>query len=267
MQHVLQESVRNYCKSSDFQRFGISKKHMLYSDEVGVVYCEVPKVACTSWKKVLHLFNGEVKSISEFKVKEDAHKLKIPNFARMKRRQIEWRLAHYYAFMFIRHPFERIVSAYRNKFSDPEDSYYQKLIGSVILRKYRPDLTEEEYRLGKTVKFQEFIHYILDQYELTGLENFDPHWQVIVKLCNPCKIKYNFIGRMENLLEDADFIMSSVGFNISHFPVYGRDRYKDNIGELVNMYFAQIPNEWIKSLYNIYEPDFHAFNYSIHDIS
>jgi len=36
--------------------------NMIYSDEVGVVYCYVPKVACTNWKRVfqvrLFLFNS-----------------------------------------------------------------------------------------------------------------------------------------------------------------------------------------------------------------
>lgn len=263
VQHTLQESIRNFCKDSDFQRFGITAKQLLFSDKVGVVYCEVPKVACTSWKKVLHLFNGKVKSIADFKNREDVHEIKVPNLTRFhkKRRSIQWRLSHYYAFMFIRHPFKRIVSAYRNKLSDPNEPYYQKLVGSIILRKYREGLSEKEYKAGKTVTFLEFIKYILDSYQEKGLAAFDPHWQVIVSLCNPCKIKYNFIGRMENLLEDADFILNSVGFNISSFPVNGKDRYKKNIDDLMEEYFTKMPKTWIKSLYKIYEPDFLAFGY------
>lgn len=268
MQHAIQRSIRDFCKESDFQRFGITEKQFLYSDKAGVVYCSVPKVACTSWKKVLHLFNGKVKSIDEFKRREEAHEIKIPDFTRFlrKRRIMEWKINHYYTFMFVRHPFERIVSAYRNKLSDPDSTYYQKSIGSIILRKYREGLSPEEYTAGRSVTFVEFINFILDQYKEKGLAYFDPHWQLIVKLCNPCRTKYNFVGKMENLLEDADFILNSVGYNISDFPVYGKDRYQQNINELMETHFAEIPETWIAKLYKIYEPDFLAFNYSVPEI-
>ena len=61
---------------------------------------------------------------------------------------IEFRVRHFFKFVFVRHPFVRLVSAYRNKLSD-NNPWFERTYGSRILRYTRPNLTEKVYTMGK----------------------------------------------------------------------------------------------------------------------
>ena len=55
----------------------------------------------------------------------------------------------------MRHPFERVLSAYRNKLQDPYNALYQRAYGSQVLRMFRKNLTDAEYKVGQNVTFPE----------------------------------------------------------------------------------------------------------------
>ena len=58
------------------------------------------------------------------------------------------KLSNYYAFFFVKHPYERLVSAWRNKFNDHDVSMYAAWYKRNILREFRKNLTHNEYRFG-----------------------------------------------------------------------------------------------------------------------
>ena len=49
--------------------------------------------------------------------------------SRLRSSAIRYRLRNYFKFMFVRNPFERIVSAYENKLVEPINEYFQLGIG------------------------------------------------------------------------------------------------------------------------------------------
>lgn len=261
-----QRILREYCRNStDLQTVhrNVSKAHMLYSDNVGLVYCYVPKVACTNWKRLLRVFNGKSKDPLDTGGKERVHKLGYPSFYKLNNSEgIEWRKNVYYSFMFVRHPFERVLSAYRNKLQDPYNPQYRRVYGSKILRYFRRGLTKEEYKSGLNVTFEEFVDYIILTYEKFGARALNEHWQIMHNLCTPCSMKYNFIGKMETLLEDAEEVLSQIGWNDKvNFPANATDKYKERTNAIMKEYYGQVSRESIDRLYEIYRPDFLAFGY------
>ena len=73
----------------------------------------------------------------------EAHKLDV--FKRLDsytEEEIRYRLDHYLKFMFVRQPFERALSAYRDKVN-PGNKYFQEVYGRKIVRMYRLNATEE----------------------------------------------------------------------------------------------------------------------------
>ena len=66
---------------------------------------------------------------------------------------------------------------------------------------------------GKNVTFREFVDFVVHQYDKKGGsgENFDEHWQIVHTLCQPCRMKYNYIGKMETLVEDAEQVLKEIG--------------------------------------------------------
>jgi len=58
------------------------------------------------------------------------------------------------------------------------------------------------------VTFLEFVQYVIR--EKYSKKRRDIHWMPQYKHCNPCLIKYDFIGRYETLEEDAKHVLAKV---------------------------------------------------------
>lgn len=240
--------------------------NFLYSDLQGIIYSYVPKAACTNWKRMLQVFDGNILHPLEISDKRLVHRLKYSHLNRLPRYEREWRRNLYYSFTFVRDPLERLLSVYRNKFLDPYSPTFQKRYGSQILKLFRTNLTAAQYTAGKDISFKEFIEYLIIIYDTKGYKYFDEHWQIMNKLCQPCTIKYNYIGKMETLLEDANQVLKEINlFDKVKFPANATDKYKLEVRTLMKKYYGTLTKKSINKLYQIYEDDFLAFGYKVPD--
>ena len=65
--------------------------------------------------------------------------------------------------MLVRNPFDRVVSAWKDKFAPVEGrKYYHDTYGKTIVRKYRDKPSAESLKTGSDVKFEEFFRYVVD---------------------------------------------------------------------------------------------------------
>ena len=103
--------------------------------------------------------------------------------------------------MVVTHPLERIVSAYVDKLKSGSDIPWQRHLGKVILTALQKDLPPKQIASGKGVLFQEFIWYIITYDYKNG------HWAPIQELCQPCKIDYDKVVKLETFKEDASEIV------------------------------------------------------------
>ena len=191
------------------------------------------------------------------------HTIHYPHLAGLSGEERKWRKNSYFSFLFVRHPFVRLFSAYRNKLLDPHVRYFREEFGSAILRMFRTGLSQKEYASGKNVSFIEFINYIIALHDAKKTGRFNEHWQLINTICSPCMMKYNYIGKMETLEEDAEAILKQLGVGDKiKFPSHDGS-YKHKTEDIVKSYYAQIPEAKIKRLYEVYKEDFMAFGYNI----
>lgn len=237
-------------------------KHLIVDDRHGLLYCYVPKVACTNWKRVLMVLTGDSQRDPLQIPANEAH---IPGTLRTlseySTSEINQRLRTYLKFVFVREPFERLVSAYRNKFTRSYNTAFHKRYGTKIIQRHRAEASPEALERGDDVSFSEFVRYLVDpgtQHE----EPFNEHWERVHSLCHPCLIHYNILGKYETLQQDSSYVLKLAGVDSEvTFPSSATSTH--TTADMVASYFKDISSAYQKKLYNLYKMDFLLFNYSM----
>ena len=88
------------------------------------------QVACTNWKRVLSQANGAPVNLDVHS--ERAYRY-MDLFSRLSPAAKQRVLGNYFKFIFVRHPFERLVSAHHDKLVDGE---YVQYTGLYIVRNF-----------------------------------------------------------------------------------------------------------------------------------
>lgn len=251
--------------------------HILVDDRYKFLYCYVPKVACTNWRRVMLVLSGrvKVKDMMEIQAKDVHAKYKrfLPTLSDMSMEEIQYRLDNYYKFMFIREPFERLLSAYRNKLQSKSSKYFRNTFGRSIIKRFREsqengdnDMEEEEEgadlkAMNDTVHFHEFLQYLVDP---VRREPLNEHWAKYYKLCHPCFVNYDFVGKYDTINSDASHVLKSL--HVDHlikFPARSASyRYSRTFTRLSD-YYKDIPPQLLRRVYKSYQPDFVLFNFSV----
>ncbi|XP_051242638.1 carbohydrate sulfotransferase 12 [Dicentrarchus labrax] len=253
--------------------------HLIVDDTHQIIYCYVPKVACTNWKRVMVVLSQSLISPSSGKpytdpeavppdlVHNSSLHLTFAKFWRhygsLSRHLMALKLQHYTKFLFVRDPFVRLISAFRNKFGRPNEDFYRQF-GSVMVRRYGnvsgslPETAAEAFAAGVKPTFQQFITYLLDP-ETEKESIFNEHWRQVYRLCHPCQVKYDFIGQLETLETDAEHLLKLLQVDhLLRFPSGARNRTATS---WERDWFTQIPITMRRELYKLYEPDFELFGY------
>ncbi|XP_030853516.1 carbohydrate sulfotransferase 11-like [Strongylocentrotus purpuratus] len=246
--------------------------NVIVDDKYKLMYCYVQKVACTNWKKVFLVLSGQYNSTASipqfFTNREGARSLKsLQSYPEAERRHI---LKTYTKFMFARHPFSRVLSAYRNKLA-PDSTFsragkWQKKIGTKIMSAFREDAVElrvarQNFNMSNyDLSFGEFVKFI---YTPRGQKNGNKHWRDLHMSCLPCMIQYDMIGKIETLEDDARYILSVSGADkVVSFPsAEGSSPTNSSDPDLIQKYFSTLPRNDITKLYNRYLIDFLMFDY------
>lgn len=111
------------------------------------------------------------------------------------------------SFLFVRDPFERILSAYRNKLEGNKNTFY-KALGTKIVHRYRKrQLGGPWPRCGPT--FEEFVRFLIAEH--AAGKRFDEHWAPVYSFCTPCSVNFTIIGKTETFQRDSEFIIRQAG--------------------------------------------------------
>ncbi|CAF1062691.1 unnamed protein product [Adineta steineri] len=178
-------------------------------------------------------------------------------------------------FLFVRHPFERLASAYKERIAtlprdriEPEPHYdnvrktiCRRLTRFGVNRRLSPRLDPCENSIPT---FQHFVEYVLSTGETPAkLNRMDAHWQPYTTICQVCKFKYNFIGKYETFNDDLVSLLKQL-----NIPDWNIQKRRGASGQTTNYYqqlYSSLPDHIICRLKNLYNDDLNLFNYRIED--
>ena len=288
------QRVTDFCDDDSQSRVAASYRsafgHLTFMPAEDILWCPVFKAGTTTWRHNLldlsHLTEEEKASVRK-EYEKDAINLLQPLTKKILSQSYE-KLAteKTKSFMIVRHPFTRLVSAFRDKLEQyhkgadgdyTKDFYYEKfgklMVGkhrNASLEKFGEDFFSEANNFGTPVMpatgmrtkgmptFWEFAQYLKE----TVTPMMDQHWMPMSAYCAPCKINYKYIVKFEELGEEGRHL----GRILNPEAVLDHDKKYHVIGgdeqdELTAKYFSMLDPEDVTDLYKIYADDFDMFGY------
>ena len=187
----------------------------------------------------------------------------------------EEKLSNLFTFVFVRHPFERLVSAFHNKFVSvkqlnlmtPFVDFYTKSKRKKKMPKMPQAMQKKWIEKKVDVSFKNFVDFVLyESSQLTRISGPSGHWWPYTDMCKMCETDFDFIGKIENLNDDVRCVLDK-------FPDYEiLQRMESRIKKKVNAkghhnknmtlkYFSQLSRKKVLELYKMYEDDFSIGGY------
>ena len=149
--------MREYCLKHSYKTKPARKdlQFILVDDKNKIIYCAIPKVSSTTWKRVLADLRGLDKNIEKIH-SEDLWRW-LYQYTEEERSK---RIKTYFKFIFVREPLHRLLSAYKDKFMR-RDRRCSKSARKKIVEAYRPqDYKPRGSYNNINITFAEFIQYI-----------------------------------------------------------------------------------------------------------
>lgn len=253
---------------SDFLKTATNVTFPIIVDEKNkLLYCEIPKAGSTNWKRVLIKIanddlDGKYRDIKNVLAirkprKSSHHELKyLSDFPISQQIKLIHDLS-FKKFTFVRHPFERLLSAYKDKVNvDFLGKYSDK-----ILKYYQTTNNLDKFEKYDIESFHKFIEFVVAgaaarNNQIRGIK--ERHWSSYFNLCQFCQINYDFVGKLESVIQDSFFWLKKVGLgNRVSYPFSLTSINSD----LIRKYYSGINSETFNELMEIFEDDFEAFEY------
>jgi Sulfotransferase family len=218
-----------------------------------LIYVNVPKNASTSIKMILSRLVGRKPMSLEQLHKRKYSGLQSPFQVGM---SAFYRLATdstTLRFSFVRNPYERLVSAWADKFQD------RRLVsGNSFIEKYLAGRREIDPRLPhgehSTLKFADFVTYAT----ATASLRVDAHWAIQDDILSMPRLPLDFVGHVETFTRDIGRVLDHVHADpwlrrAAVIPMRASPHHA------WPLYYTQ---DIADRVYRAYEPDFDRFGYS-----
>ncbi|KAK4305064.1 hypothetical protein Pmani_023029 [Petrolisthes manimaculis] len=228
--------------------------HLLVDDKHKAIYCYVPKVGCTNWKRVWMILSGLSNEVDPINIPEmlphTVHNsmmlVKQPYSASVLQKKLET----YKKLVVVRDPYERLLSAFRDKLERSGNNYYETNVASVIKKRFRGKQKDGD----EGITFSQFVKFLNTRKQ----GEYDEHWRPYSHTCFPCGIRYDIIGKYETLVEDSERFLRLIGAPEDlHYPPYS----PRNTSSLLPHYLDTLSPRQLIRLHTIYKTDLEMFDY------
>ena len=207
----------------------------LVFDDRASAYLVMSKVACTS----IRLAIGKAYAIH-------VHRPMLIHDASLwniQKGQLKGSAAAHHSFTFVRNPFERLVSCYRDRvlYDGPTET----------LR--RPYFSNYAYRIPANITFAEFVRIVARIPDWLADRHFKSQVSTLYRR-GRCRV--DFIGRFENLEEDWKTVANRFGFDAKLPPVN-----RSGAASGAHDYRAEYTPELVEIVYQRYKKDVDLLRY------
>lgn len=191
---------------------------IIVSERSRLVYCPVPKAGNTNWKYLIRKWEG----LPDYSDVSRAH---LPSLSGLRYlsdyspREAAAILSdgRYFKFAFVRDPFARALSAYMDKFRNADPHYvaaeYRVFLAALLGWRAAKSV---DVRYAPRPSFKQFVEALVP----ASRKEMNAHWRPQTLLCGFGEMRYDFVGRMERLTEDAEEVFRRLNRTGERFPTH-----------------------------------------------
>ncbi|MEM1252666.1 MAG: sulfotransferase family protein [Cyanobacteria bacterium P01_H01_bin.21] len=215
--HVYKNALSSTVSSRTAWSHDLRPEHeYIVNHEYRFVYCPIPKVACSSLKRVMVELCSLRNTEEILRLPNDLfhtyihHNLSLSSYIEDEALSF-LRTTNYFKFAFVRNPWSRLVSAYLNKFVEAPSFQNHTFIPDnareVISACYQAKDLQPDFQ--KMITFRQFLNYI----SKTPDDLLDGHWKPQYLFLSD--YAFDFIGRLENLEDDFETLREKLNLPVS----------------------------------------------------
>ncbi|XP_070581489.1 carbohydrate sulfotransferase 11-like [Ptychodera flava] len=228
---ILRENEFHVSQNDTDQTPSLKGKVIAVNEKHKILFCVIAKVGATNWRQAflklagtykenVGIYQQPIKSITGFKPAAQMSMLKT-----------------YTKVMFVRHPFERLLSAYLDKFIENPDYSFLKQYGKAIRK-----TANSNGSLDGSLTFDKFVSFLLKTRQRNR------HWMMYSDSCDPCRIQYDFIGKFDTLQSDIRYISDTLNMTLDFAKTAGHATGSTN---RTSSFYSLLSKEQILGLYKI----------------
>ena len=184
-------------------RGSLSTRRLLTNDNKQLFYCQISKNACTLWTSLLGDANLNYRPIQDtnyFAV----HTTRMDEANITLHQRYSRKFNAYTKFLVVRHPLDRILSAYYNIVDRKSNLGPDRNAVNAVL--------DMHHVTKGTLTFSQFVAFLTSQHPKT----FDKHWDSYYNLCQVCSVIYDYVIYFENMAVDGKPILRALGWPENH---------------------------------------------------
>jgi chondroitin 4-sulfotransferase 11 len=275
-----QRRYKAYCKQHGYKlRNAVAPDNrnlpgMMVVDKYKLLFCRLAKVGHSNWLRLILQLNSNL--TSEQAATAPLHSITtahfFPELAFTKRfipHYVRYRLTNYFKVIFVRHPLDRLLSAYEDKMGELSSSrnYYLKAFGAKIVSLCRKSANKDNN--NKTfvnsavtnVTFSEFLCYV----SKAPVYDLDWHWQPYWTFCQLCEStwRFDFIGEYEYVADESNHVLDLLGIKHLRYPPHGYRTDRERRERFIRVYSA-ISSHLIDAIWRRFKVDFDVFGYKLY---
>ncbi|XP_037791635.1 carbohydrate sulfotransferase 14-like [Penaeus monodon] len=252
----MEEKLETGGKESIFK--SMIKAKLLYNAEHKLMVCVVAKAGASTWRRhmltLLGLDEEDMQHTTKYAKLIEAKKM-----IDLREMKEVLQNPHTTWIMNTRHPLERLVSTYRDKFMDGNGVKEMKLIEYVRWMKIERD----ETYVNNSLTFQEFLEAVILDNERNGRAGMSDYLRPSSTVCSPCALSYDYIIRTETFSEDLACIANKLQLEGMDPALRVNNKLGGSRSTTYREYYKGIPYEVLRGIFFVYEEDFFLFGFDL----
>ncbi|KAK3106484.1 hypothetical protein FSP39_020823 [Pinctada imbricata] len=183
------------------ETYCLNDRRVIFDGNRQTLYCHVAKTGSTYWMRVFNIIIMNLDNTNPFALQRGlVHRDTMDKWTFEHAHTID--TSGWFKFLFVRNPFERILSTYIDKFVSPNIYYF--FIAKYMIQSERKNPNKQALECGHDIAFEEFIRAVVSK------ETPDEHWCPVYRICDVTNINYSFIGKMETFVKDSEAVLHKV---------------------------------------------------------